>query len=74
MQREWAVLDRLVGLLGLDPFTYVVLTIVGISVWVWCTVIGDFATTGRGLCVRRLALLVAAAGAVLFWYGARRLG
>lgn len=68
-----AVVERLVEWLGLDPFTYLVVTIAGISVWIWCTVIGDFAITGRGLWIRRLALVVAAAGAVLFAYGVRGL-
>jgi hypothetical protein len=67
------LLDRLVARLGLDPFTYLVVTVIGIIVWVWCTMVGSFALTGRGLLVRRASLVVAAIGAVLFAYTARSL-
>jgi hypothetical protein len=45
-------LERLAHLLGFDPFTYLIVTIAGIAVWTWCTVIGDFALTGRGVWLR----------------------
>jgi hypothetical protein len=67
------VLDRLVAVLDLDPFTYLVFTIFGIIVWVWCSVVGSMALTGRGLWVRRASLVVAALGAALFAYTARGL-
>jgi hypothetical protein len=67
------LLDRLVALLGFDPFTYLVVTVFGIIVWVWCTVVGSFALTGRGIWVRRASLIVAVLGAALFTYTARTL-
>lgn len=67
------LLDRLVTQLGFDPFTYLVVTVGGIIVWVWCTMVGSFALTGRGILVRRAALVIAAVGAVLFTYTARSL-
>ncbi len=67
------VLDRLVSVLDLDPFTYLVFTIVGIIVWVWCSMVGSMALTGRGLWVRRASLVVAGLGAALFAYTARGL-
>jgi hypothetical protein len=63
------VLDRL----GIDPFAYLVVTIVGVAVWIWYSVISEFALTGRDLWIRRLSLIVAGLGAVLFTYGAMRL-
>jgi len=59
-------LERLAHLLGFDPFTYLVVTIAGIAVWTWCTVIGDFALTGRGVWLRWGALAMAGLGALLF--------
>ena len=67
------LLDRLVAELGLDPFTYLAVTVVGLIGWVWCTMVGSFALTGRGLLVRRASLVVAACGAALFAYTARTL-
>jgi hypothetical protein len=67
------LLDRLVAELGFDPFTYLVVTVVGIIVWVWCTMVGSFALTGRGILLRRAGLVIAAIGAVLFAYTARLL-
>lgn len=66
-----ALIDRLADLLGFDPFTYLVVTIGGIAVWVWCSVVGSLALTGRTLWLRRGGLVVAALGAVLFAYTAR---
>jgi hypothetical protein len=66
-------IDRILATLGLDPFAYLVVTILGIIVWTWCSVIADFAITGRGLWLRRLSLVAAGFGAVLFAYGARGL-
>ena len=68
-----ALLDRLVALLGLNPFSYLVVTVFAILVWVWCTAVGGFALTGRGLWLRRGSLVVAALGAALFTYTARSL-
>ncbi len=65
--------DRLVALLGLDPFAYLVVTIIGVIVWVWCSVVTSFALTGRGLWIRRLALVASAGGAALFAYTAQSL-
>lgn len=62
--------ERLLDWLRQDPFAYLVLTIFGIIVWTWCSVIGDFAITGPGLWLRRASLVVAAGGAILFAYGA----
>ena len=67
------LLDRLVALLGFGPFTYLVVTVGGIAVWVWCSMVGSFALAGRGLLVRRASLVVAACGAALFAYTARTL-
>jgi hypothetical protein len=68
------VLQEIARVLGLDPFEYLVITIGGVIVWTWCSVIGDFALTGRGIWVRWAALALAALGAVMFAYTARRLG
>jgi hypothetical protein len=68
---EW--LDRVVVLLGFDPFTYLVVTVLGMLVWVWCTMVGSFALTGRGILLRRAGLAIAAIGAALFTYTARSL-
>lgn len=67
------LLDRLVAQLGFDPFTYLVVAVGGMIVWGWCTMVGSFALSGRGLLVRRASLVVAAFGAVLFAYTARKL-
>ena len=67
------LVDRLVTELGFDPFTYLVITLAGIIVWVWCTMVGSFALTGRGILLRRAGLVVAAVGAALFTYTARSL-
>jgi hypothetical protein len=67
------LLDRLVAQLGFDPFAYLLVTVFGVIVWVWCTMVGSFALTGRGLFVRRASLVVAAFGAALFAYTARTL-
>ena len=66
-------LDRILEVLRLDPFAYLVVTIVGIIVWTWCSVIGDFAITGRGLWIRRVSLIAAVLGAALFAEGAMSL-
>ena len=68
---EW--IDGLVALLGFDPFTYLVVTVLGMLVWVWCTAVGSFALTGRGILLRRAGLVIAAVGAALFTYTARSL-
>jgi hypothetical protein len=67
------LLDQLTARLGVDPFHYLVVTILGIIVWTWYSVIGDFALTGRGIWVRRIALAMALLGAGLFAYTARGL-
>lgn len=67
------VLDRIVAFLGLDPFSYLVVTIFGVVVWALSNVFGNVALTGRGLWIRRASLVVAALGAVLFTYTARGL-
>ncbi len=63
-----ALLDHIIGILNFDPFTYLVVTIFGIAVWIWSSVVVSMALTGRGLWLRRMALVVAAAGALLFAY------
>jgi hypothetical protein len=68
-----ATLGNLAHLLGLDPFQYLLLTVAGIIVWTWCTVIGDVALTGRGVWVRWGAIAMAGLGAVMFAYTARLL-
>jgi hypothetical protein len=65
-----SVLDLCLDRLGLDPFAYLVVTILGIIVWVWTSVIGDYALAGPALWVRRLSLVFAGFAAVLFTYGA----
>ena len=67
------LLDRLVTSLGFSPFAYLVVTVVGLIAWAWCTMVGSFALTGRGMWVRRAGLVVAALGAALFTYTARSL-
>jgi len=67
------VLDRTIALLGLDPFTYLVVTIFGIATWVWCNMVGGIVLTGRGLWIRRASLVLAGAGAILFAYSAHTL-
>ncbi len=67
------LLDRVVALLGSNPFAYLAVAVGGMSVWVWCTMIGSFALTGRAMWIRRASLVVAAFGAVLFIYTARLL-
>ena len=67
------LLNRVVAELGFDPFTYLVVTVVGIIVWVWCTMVGSVALTGRGILLRRAGLVIAAIGAILFAYTARLL-
>jgi hypothetical protein len=67
------LLDRLVELLGFNPFAYLVVAVVGMIVWVWCTMVGSFALTGRAKWVRRASLVVAGLGATLFLYTARSL-
>jgi hypothetical protein len=64
---------ELARLLGLDPFQYVLVTIGGILLWTWCTVISDVALTGRGTWVRWGSLAVAGLGAVMFAYTASHL-
>ena len=68
---EW--LDHVVALLGFNPFAYLVVAVGGMSVWVWCTMVGSFALTGRAMWIRRASLVVAVLGAVLFAYTARQL-
>ena len=63
-----ALLDRAVAVFAVDPFAYLAVTTLAILVWVWCTAVGSLALTGRGLWIRRVALVVAGAGAVLFAY------
>jgi hypothetical protein len=67
------LLDRVLALLGFNPFAYLVVAVVGMIVWAWCTMVGSFALTGRAKWVRRGSLVIAVLGAVLFTYAARRL-
>jgi len=66
-------LAQLAHLLGLNPFEYLVITIVGIVTWTWCTAVSDVALTGRGIWLRWGSLAAAALGAVMFAYTARLL-
>lgn len=66
-------LAELAQLVGLDPFHYLIVTMGGILVWAWCTVVGDVALTGRGIWLRWGSLTTAAVGAALFAYTARLL-
>ncbi|MDX2168238.1 MAG: hypothetical protein SF182_14280 [Deltaproteobacteria bacterium] len=68
-----AILDLLAARIGLDPFEYLVVTIVGIMVWTWCSVIGDVAIDGRGVWLRWGSIALAALGAVMFFTTARLL-
>jgi hypothetical protein len=68
-----SLIDRVVALLAEDPFIYLVVTILGLIVWASGGVMGGAVLAGRGLWVRRVALLVAAASTVLFAYSARSL-
>ncbi|HVO24391.1 MAG TPA: hypothetical protein VMW56_12265 [Candidatus Margulisiibacteriota bacterium] len=73
MQEGIQWLDRVVALLGFNPFVYLAVAVGGMSVWVWCTMVGSFALTGRAMWIRRASLVVAVLGAVLFTYTARSL-
>ncbi len=64
------LLDRLVDLLGFDPFTYLAITILGIVAWTLSSLMGGAVLTGPSLWMRRVALAVAALGTVLFAYTA----
>ena len=64
------VVDRVVALLGLSPFAYMVIAVFGLIVWTWCSAIGDFALTGRGIWLRRSGLVITGVGAALFAYTA----
>ncbi len=66
-------LAELAQLIGLDPFHYLMVTMAGLLVWAWCTVVGDVPLTGRGIWLRWGSLSAAALGAVLFAYTARLL-
>jgi len=66
-------LDLIASRLGLDPFEYLVVTIGGIIVWTWCSVIGDVAIDGRGVWIRWGSIALAAFGAVMFAATARTL-
>ena len=66
-------LAKLAQVLGLDPFQYLLITIGGILVWTWCTVITDVALTGRGIWLRWTSLVMAGFGALMFAYTARML-
>jgi hypothetical protein len=68
-----AGLDHLISWLDLDPFQYLVVTMLSIIVWTWCSVIGDFALTGRGIWYRWGSLAIAGISAGLFAYTARLL-
>ena len=67
------LLDRLVVFLGLNPFAYLAVMVVGMIVWVWFTMVGSFTLTGRGIWLRRAGLVLAGLGAALFTYTARTL-
>jgi hypothetical protein len=66
-------LDLLAARLGLDPFEYLVATIIGIMVWTWCSVITDVAIDGRGVWLRWGSIALAAFSAVMFAVKARLL-
>jgi hypothetical protein len=66
-------LAKLAQVLGLDPFQYLLITIGGVLVWTWCTVITDVALTGRGIWLRWGSLVMAGLGALMFAYTARML-
>ncbi|MGH7787655.1 MAG: hypothetical protein ACRERC_12350 [Candidatus Binatia bacterium] len=67
------VLGQVAHLVRLDPFEYLLVSIGGVILWTWCSVIGDFALTGRGIWLRWGGLAMAALGAVMFAYTARLL-
>jgi len=70
---QMAFLDVLAARVGLDPFEYLLVTIAGIVVWTWCSVITDVAITGRGVWLRWGSIALAAFGAVMFATTARLL-
>lgn len=67
------LVDQIVTLLNVNPFAYMVIAIISLIVWTWCSAIGDFALTGRGIWIRRIALFTAGAATALFAYTARSL-
>jgi hypothetical protein len=66
-------LDFVAAQIGLDPFEYLIVTIAGIMVWTWCSVIGDVAIDGRGVWLRWGSIALAGFGAVMFAVTARLL-
>lgn len=67
------LLDWVVTMLGIDPFTYLAIAILSVVVWTVTSLLGNVALTGPSLWLRRVALLVAVMGTVLFAYTARTL-
>lgn len=66
-------LDFVAAQIGLDPFEYLIVTIAGIMVWTWCSVISDVAIDGRGVWLRWGSIALAGFGAVMFAVTARLL-
>jgi hypothetical protein len=54
--------------IGLDPFSYLVVTLLASVLWTYCTTVSDFSLSGPGVWVRRSALLLASLGIILFAY------
>ncbi|MEO8603612.1 MAG: hypothetical protein ABI629_13645 [bacterium] len=66
-------LEYLAGRIGLDPFEYLLISIGGMFLWIWCSAIGGFALTGRGIWLRWGSIALAFFGAVMFAVTARML-
>lgn len=67
------LIDRVMALVAADPFICLVVTIFALIVWASGGMMGGVVLAGRGLWVRRFALLIAAASTALFAYTARSL-
>lgn len=65
------VLQRVADFLSLDPFAYLMATILGVAVWSWVTVVSSNVITGRGTWLRWGLLAVAGFCAIMFAYTAR---
>jgi hypothetical protein len=67
------LLEYVAARIGFDPFEYMLVTIAGIFVWIWCSAVADHALTGRGIWIRWGSIALAAFGAVMFATTARHL-
>lgn len=65
------ILAEAVDMIGLDPFSYLVISLLACLLWTYCTTVSDFTLTGPGVWIRRGALVVASLGVIFFAYTVR---